>query len=357
MSGNDFKQLEDLVRSLPLRSPSPGLDERILSVCQSPPLGVGRWWLGTAAGLFVTTLVVAAVVTVTSDNPTSEPVAEKAPPAERLDKSAPAQPKRAAPSLSPRPVETPSLSPAPPVAPALPAEVMGRHIFYNGSKFDGEDPVADRHDDAAIAPDKAALLPGETASLANYTSFDRGINGIMVDIAGLPSDTVLGEDDFRFRMGNNNHPAGWSAAPSPLIVMRGIDEVGMTDGERPTSGDGSDASSLTRITLIWPDGVIDNTWLQVTVRATAATGLGEDDVFYFGNAVGESGNSTTDAQVNAHDMAATRRHYGTLTGPGAVASPLDINRDSQIDDRDTRVSQSHPTHFLNALKLITVPDR
>ena len=41
-----------------------------------------------------------------------------------------------------------------------------------------------RPDDAAIATDKTALLPGETASLANYTSYSRGINGIMVDLIG-----------------------------------------------------------------------------------------------------------------------------------------------------------------------------
>ena len=63
--------------------------------------------------------------------------------------------------------------------------VAGRHIFYNQSMFDGYNAAANALDDYVIALDKEALLPGDTASFANYTSYFRGINGIMVDIAGL----------------------------------------------------------------------------------------------------------------------------------------------------------------------------
>ena len=62
------------------------------------------------------------------------------------------------------------------------------------------------------------------------------------------------------------------------------------------------------MTLIWEDGVIRNCWLQVTVLATDATGLAENEVFYVGNAVGESGNSTTDALVNATDEIGARNN-------------------------------------------------
>ena len=44
----------------------------------------------------------------------------------------------------------------------------------------------------------------------------------------------------------------------------------------------------------------------VTVLANETTGLAQPDVFYFGNAIGESGNSTTDAKVNAFDMLGNR---------------------------------------------------
>ena len=60
------------------------------------------------------------------------------------------------------------------------------------------------------------------------------------------------------------------------------------------------------MTLIWPDEAIKKQWLQVTVKATAATGLSSPDVFYFGNAIGESGNSATSAQVSAVDEIAAQ---------------------------------------------------
>ena len=40
------------------------------------------------------------------------------------------------------------------------------------------------------------------------------------------------------------------------------------------AGAGIDGS--TRITLIWPDGAIKNTWLQVTVKSNTHTGLTAD---------------------------------------------------------------------------------
>ena len=85
------------------------------------------------------------------------------------------------------------------------------------------------------------------------------------------------------------------------------------------------------------------------------TALAEGDVFYFGNAVGESGNSATDAKVDAFDMAGIREHYGALTGPAAIRDAFDYNRDLHIDDRDRTIARDHQSHFLNALKLITVP--
>jgi hypothetical protein len=53
-----------------------------------------------------------------------------------------------------------------------------------------------------------------------------------------------------------------------------------------------------RVTLTWTDysptltlanEAVAKAWLQVTVKNTAATGLGAADVFYVGNAVGENG--------------------------------------------------------------------
>ena len=50
-----------------------------------------------------------------------------------------------------------------------------------------------------------------------------------------------------------------------------------------------------RVVLIWGDHAVENRWLEVSMRATANTGLTEADVFDFRNAVGETGNSAVDA--------------------------------------------------------------
>ena len=135
------------------------------------------------------------------------------------------------------------------------ARIVGCHLFYNNSGFDGG---AGASDDDAIAFDKAALLPGEAATPVNFSSYSRGINGIMVDVFDLPSATDLTADDFELATGVSDDPAGWTAAPAPssISVRRGAGPYG------------SD-----RVTLVWPDGAINNTWLRVAVLATAGTGL------------------------------------------------------------------------------------
>src|SRR5262249_39582136 len=99
---------------------------------------------------------------------------------------------------------------------AVVATVSGRYVFYNDSFFDGNDPAAaGAADDAAIATDKSALLPGQTATGVNLTSYSNGINGVMIDIAGLANPAGLSKADFTFRAGIGGDPSTWSAAPEP----------------------------------------------------------------------------------------------------------------------------------------------
>ncbi len=225
------------------------------------------------------------------------------------------------------------------------AEVVDRLIFYNNSAFDGNDPGADARDDDAIAPDKEALLPGSSATLANYTSYVHGINGIMVDVAGMPAGASPGIGDFEFRIGNNNDPGGWlPLSATPEITVR--------------PGEGTDGSD--RITLIWSDNAelvdqIRQQWLQVTVRATATTGLASEDVFYFGNAIGESGNSTANARVDVADMLGVRDNQRSFLEPAPIDFRFDFDRDARVDVVDLLIARNHQTHFLNDLKLISVP--
>ncbi|MEX2673322.1 MAG: Ig-like domain-containing protein, partial [Phycisphaeraceae bacterium] len=220
----------------------------------------------------------------------------------------------------------------------LAAEVVGRHIFYNGSYFDGHDGGASAADDNAIAPDKQALLEGETATFANYTSYTRGINGIMLDIADLPDPAALSLADFNFQIGNDDDVANWSAAPLPVSFSL-----------RPGEGE----AGADRVTLIWEDAAITNTWLQVTVMAGETTGLAADNVFYFGNAVGETGDSESDAQVTSADEDGVAQNPHSPFNPATIDSPYDFNRDRLVSAQDRLIARSNQTDAASALQLIT----
>jgi len=218
--------------------------------------------------------------------------------------------------------------------------VVGRHIFYNNSLFDGQDPGTDNRDDNAIAGDKPALMPGQTATFANYTSYSRGINGVMVDFAGLPDDVFPGPENFEFKVGNDHDPDNWDTAEPPASVEL-------------RSGDGDGGSD--RVTITWDDGAITGKWLQVTALASIDTGLSQDDVFYFGNAPGESGNSPTDARVNAVDVLLARNHPHGFLNQAPIDFNYDYNRDGKVNATDLLIARSNQTHFLDDLNLITAP--
>ncbi len=220
------------------------------------------------------------------------------------------------------------------------ASIAGRFIFYNDSYFDGNDPAPGAADDGAIAPDKQALLPGQTATFANYTSYSKGINGIIVDIAGLPVNANLIPSDFAFKVGNTTDPSNWSSAPAPTsITIR--------------TGQGTGGSD--RVELIWPDGSIHLNWLQVTVLVTPNTGLAAADVFYFGNTPGESGDTPGFTYVDGNDFAGARDDPHNFLNRATITNPHDYNRDSFVDGTDLAIARDDATNFLTALKLITAP--
>ncbi len=136
-------------------------------------------------------------------------------------------------------------------------------------------------------------------------------------------------------------PPYWAAAAAPtsVTVRRGAG-VGGSD----------------RVTVIWADGDIQKQWLQVTVKANLATLLANPDMFYFGNAVGDSGNSTTDTAVTTMDaMRARLDPHKSLLNPADIENPQDYNRSGVVSTMDEMIARLNNTTMLNDLNLITAP--
>ena len=199
------------------------------------------------------------------------------------------------------------------------AEVTDRYVFYNNSSFDN-----------TIAPDKTALRPGQQATFANYTNYVKGINGIIIDISGLVDPEAIDLGDFTFKLGGDDTPDDWVDAPAPASI---------------------DATA-NQIVLTWDDGAIRNTWLEVTVLVTTDTGLGAPDVFYFGNAIGETGDSPDDARVDAIDLLLTRQNPQPFFDPAAIDNVYDFNRDRRVNAIDALIARNNQTWSGTELELI-----
>ena len=226
-------------------------------------------------------------------------------------------------------------TPTPGLVSIVSASVEGRHVFYNNSSFDGNDPDANASDDLAISG-KGALLPGLPATFAHYTSYSKGINGLFIDIADLGS-TQLVSSDFGFATGNSSVASDYQPLGiDPAITVRA----------------GAGVNGSDRVTLIFPDGSVTQTWLQVTVKANAATGLAIDDVFYFGNVIGETGNSD-DAAVNLSDVSLARTNQSGFGSVG-IDSIYDFDRNGRVNLADLSLARTNQSGF-SAVQLITAP--
>jgi hypothetical protein len=211
-----------------------------------------------------------------------------------------------------------------------PTSVVTRGLFYKGSSFDHSQGDPGNYA-SAIAPDKVALLPGQTAGFANISSYSLGINGVVIDLAG--NITQLGFSDFTFKVGNDNNPSGWSAAPPPSSMY-------VFPGQGP--------GGSTRVEFVWGDNVIQKEWLQVQI----VSGLNTPDVFYFGNAIGESGDTSADAKVTIVDALGARSNPSTNAQNNNV---FDFNRDGNVDGTDVTIAAQNLTNVFNSLALITPP--
>ena len=205
--------------------------------------------------------------------------------------------------------------------------VVNRRVFYSGSISpifgDGSgNPIN------AIDPTKTALLPGETTTIANYTNYSRGLNGIVVDIASPSNLTTIGSSSFQF--------ATWSDFTDSTANFVSVNPNVIVT---PFAGGGANGSD--RIKLEFPNNIIQNAWLRITMLADASTGLASNDVFYFGNARFDvTPNTAFPAQVtiNVLDTNTVRARNGT--DPNNISNIFDVDRSGSVNVLDTNATRA-----------------
>ena len=212
------------------------------------------------------------------------------------------------------------------LAAAPPTSIVGNQIFYNQSAWDGGDAgINFVSDNLAIAPDKTAYLPGDPKAVAyNVTNYSRGINGIILDLAGTGAHGSITAADFVFKVGNNNLPSSWAAAPSPASVAVSIGAgVGGTD----------------RVEITWASGTITNKWLEVQMLANSRTGLAAPDVFFWGNRIADSASGTLDNNNFVTNSTDAAQVFATLTpaNGAAITNVRDYNRDKTVNSTDAAI--------------------
>ncbi len=154
------------------------------------------------------------------------------------------------------------------------ARVSGRSVFYKGSGFESVGGVTGALDASKVLLQSSSTT--QTTSAANVTNYIRGINGVVLEVTGLVANTLTASD-FIFRVAPPGaagvvNPSTWANAPAPSAIV-------------VTAGSGS-TPALVR--LEWPNNAIQNTWLQIIVRANANTGLATSPAFYLGSAIGDA---------------------------------------------------------------------
>ncbi|MEZ6115361.1 MAG: dockerin type I domain-containing protein [Pirellulaceae bacterium] len=99
-------------------------------------------------------------------------------------------------------------------------------------------------------------------------------------------------------------------------------------------------------------------WLQVTVKANDRTGLTEDDVFLFGNLVGETGDSLDERRVDEIDR---HRILASIMANNLIETTylFDINRDGKGGSTGRRYcdrpfSPKRPTPWQNSMNRLDV---
>ena len=219
--------------------------------------------------------------------------------------------------------------------------VSNRQIYYKDSSFaaNGTDIQAALDPSKVIA--KSGAIP-QTLSYANLINTTRGINGLVIDVAGLVSPSLI-SSDFVLRMSPmgffdeaTNPPSSWPSAPAPTGIF-------VTPGT---------ATSAARVRLEWADNAIENRWLQIQLLANANTGLPKTEVYYLGHLQGEINGQTLGGAyfVNNADLSAALPVGQIAT----VGNTRDVDKNGFVLNADFIVVRSGIINGL-LLRNITIP--
>ncbi|MDZ4849497.1 MAG: YDG domain-containing protein [Pirellulaceae bacterium] len=213
-------------------------------------------------------------------------------------------------------------------------------IYYKGSGFESIGGVEGALDNYI---GKTLMQSGPSAqltTLANVSNYSLGINGIVLDIGKVVSGT-LAASDFIFRspttvVSDPVNPSAWNAVvPTPAISV--------------TPGTSS------RIRLDWAIDAIKNTWLQVIVKANAATGLAAPIVFYIGHAAGDVNGvvgASTPYRTGTPDLSAVQS--GVSSALVSIEDARDIDKNRRVGTTDLSYVQAR-VNSTALLRNITIP--
>src|SRR5205807_186488 len=118
---------------------------------------------------------------------------------------------------------------------------------------------------------------------------------------------------------NSPDTSTWTQAPTPAFI---------------NTYPGRGANGATQITIIWNDNDIQNEWLKVSVLAQPHLGLVANVTFFFGNTIGDTGDSAGDAQVTSADASRVNSHPANSA---SVTNVYDINRDGAVNTTDVNL--------------------
>ncbi|MEQ1829828.1 MAG: Ig-like domain-containing protein, partial [Pirellula sp.] len=219
--------------------------------------------------------------------------------------------------------------------------VTNRQVYYKGSDYASLGGVGAALDNVKgpLASGMSIIAADRTTSDANKINYSRGLNGMVIDVAGLVA-TSLTAADFTFRVAPAGasgvvNPSAWANAPAPTNIV-------VTPGSGLTPA---------RIRIEWADNAIQNTWLQVIVKANANTGLSQQSAFYMGHAMAEITGGAP-YRVTAADLSAV--HSGISNTIVSVGDPRDINKDRRVTAADLSAVQSRISNTV-LLNNISVP--